>query len=205
MKAKKKREQKERARQVAQRKKHISIGVIVGGVVVATGLYLFIGGNRSAPQKDDMQRVQNESASNTDDLIIQKKEYYDIQSRDHITQGQEHDAYTTNPPTSGPHAEAVLGGFYEDGLADEQAVHNLEHGYIWISYKNIPDDQVQAIKELTQKYPGRVIASERMANDFDGIALVAWGRSMKIKRFDADLIETFIAKNYNTSPERLAT
>jgi hypothetical protein len=105
------------------------------------------------------------------DIILEEETKYEIQSREHIKIGDKHDEYTTNIPTSGPHAGAVLGGFYGDDLLDENAVHNLEHGYTWITYKNIPEEDILKIEELVKKYPGSAIASHREKNDFEGIGL----------------------------------
>ncbi len=115
-----------------------------------------------------------EYIKNLDDgFIIQKETKYPIQSRDHIKPGEKVEKYSTNPPTSGPHEEAERGGFYPEGLADEKAVHNLEHGYIWISYKNITEEDIKKLEELSKEYSNSVIISKRDKNDFDGIALVS--------------------------------
>ena len=54
--------------------------------------------------------------------------------RDHIDAGDTHVPYITDPPTSGPHAGSVSSGFYDTPIADENIVHNLEHGHVAISY-----------------------------------------------------------------------
>ena len=137
-------------------------------------------------------------------LVLMPETEYKIQSREHIKPGQRVKHYSTNPPTSGPHEEAQKGGFYPDGLADEKAVHNLEHGYIWISYKNISKDDIEKLKLLSKKYLGSVLISQRDKNDFDGIALASWGKLMKLKSFDRFYIKDFIKRNKNKSPEKLA-
>ena len=58
-----------------------------------------------------------------------------IQNRDHINQSETLQVYNSNPPTSGPHAGAIKGGFYSEEILDINGVHNLEHGYIWITYQ----------------------------------------------------------------------
>jgi len=137
-------------------------------------------------------------------VILEEEKKYPIQSRDHIKIGESHVNYITNPPLSGAHSSASRGGFYPDGLLDENAIHNLEHGYTWISYKNISKEGVDDIKKISEKFSGSVIASLRMKNNFDGVAVASWGNLLKLKKFDRIMIEDFIKRNKNKSPEKLA-
>ena len=54
--------------------------------------------------------------------------------RDHITLGDPHIPYNSDPPTSGPHASPVESGFYDTPIPDENIIHNLEHGFVVMSY-----------------------------------------------------------------------
>lgn len=55
-------------------------------------------------------------------------------ARNHVPEGTRVD-YNSNPPTSGPHYESFYpAGFYEEILTDEKLVHNLEHGFVIVSY-----------------------------------------------------------------------
>ena len=90
---------------------------------------------------------------------------FEIQQGGHIPGTAPTPAYSTNPPTSGPHSASVKGGFYAAGVKDINVVHNLEHGYIWITYKNIDAETVRNLKKLSQRYSGSVVVSLRIAND----------------------------------------
>lgn len=127
-----------------------------------------------------------------------------IQGREHIAVGAQHPPYNSNPPTSGPHyAQEADWGFYGRELPDEQLVHNLEHGGIWIAYKNIDDATKAKLEALARKYSGSVIITLRLANDVK-IALASWGRLEKMDNFDEKRIVRFIKANKNKSPEPLA-
>ena len=128
-----------------------------------------------------------------------------IQNRDHINQSETVQAYNSNPPTSGPHAGAIKGGFYSEEILDINGVHNLEHGYIWITYRNISPNAIATLKKIAKRYSGRVLVSERMANDTQ-ITLASWGRLDKMTEstFDEDYALRFIKKYTNKSPEKFA-
>ncbi len=124
------------------------------------------------------------------------------EGRTHIPVGSSHDAYKTNPPTSGSHyAEPAAWGVYETALPDEQLVHNLEHGGIWISYKpNIDADTKAKLIDLGKQYPKAVIVTPR-ANNPHSIEVASWRRLMDLDSFERNKIVDFIKRNKNQSPE----
>lgn len=125
--------------------------------------------------------------------------------RDHIADGTTYPSYNSNPPTSGPHyAVPATPRFYDKELPDEQLVHNLEHGHVWISYK--PTVPPEIIKKLSGFAGGNVIVTARSKNDSD-IALAAWGRLDKFNIENGELpsqrISDFISRYRNKGPENL--
>src|SRR3989344_4041615 len=78
----------------------------------------------------------DESSSNG----VRPGEEISIVSREHINVGDPHEPYNSNPPTSGPHAAPAEWGISSVEIPDENAIHNLEHGGIWISYKNLDEE-----------------------------------------------------------------
>jgi Protein of unknown function (DUF3105) len=102
--------------------------------------------------------------------------FHDL-SRRHTTA---HVAYPQVPPVGGPHAPRPLNcGVYSTPVRQENAVHSLEHGAVWITYRpDLPDDQVATLRALVHgrghlllsPYPGLpapVVAS-------------AWGRQLRL-------------------------
>lgn len=113
----------------------------------------------------------------------------------HIT-GTDHPQYNSNPPTSGWHwAQPAKWGVYDRELPDEQIMHNLEHGGVWISYQpSLDKETVGKLEAIVKRYPTKVILTPRKAND-KPIALAAWTRLQKLDSFDESAIENFI-KSY---------
>jgi hypothetical protein len=71
----------------------------------------------------------------------------------HVPVGQSI-AYPSYPPTSGQHAAApTTWGLHTDPVADEVAVHNLEHGGVVVSQNNISADDLAKLRALLASYP----------------------------------------------------
>lgn len=114
--------------------------------------------------------------------------------------------YNSNPPTSGDHwPEPAEWGIYLSPLPDEQLVHNLEHGGIWISYKGLDTDAVTTLGTLAKKYPQAVIITPARPENDNKIAVASWGRLDTFDVLDIERIEKFIKSNINNSPEPLAS
>lgn len=141
-------------------------------------------------------------------LILPEKnrpgESFEVQGREHIEINALHIPYNSNPPTSGPHyAQPADWGVYQKELPDEQLVHNLEHGGIWISYKDIDEDTKAKLEAIGSRYSKSVIITPRSKNDTK-IAVASWGRLQKFEQYDEQSIIKFIKANKNKSPEALA-
>lgn len=132
-------------------------------------------------------------------------EEFSILEAKHITVGETHPEYNSNPPTSGWHyAEPVPWGVQTEPVADEAAVHNLEHGGIWITYNPATTNQaiVDQLTSLVGGYKSKVLLSPRVATDVP-ITLASWGRLSKLDTFDDTHIKDFIERNKNRGPERI--
>ncbi|MDP2638700.1 MAG: DUF3105 domain-containing protein [Candidatus Azambacteria bacterium] len=144
--------------------------------------------------------------------IVERKIYavqISDQGRDHINIGAVHPEYNSNPPTSGWHYEEWESkGVYKEQQPDEGLVHNLEHGYIWISYR--PDAPPKIIEQLENFYSfgKKIIIEPRKEND-NLIAVAAWNWLDKFDPTsgdslnDAELkrIGDFIDQYINQGPE----
>lgn len=171
-------------------------GIIIAGIAVAVigiGILLSFQDNKNNKQAGD----------NSANLAIQGHEYENL-GQEHIDIGAQHKPYNSNPPTSGPHyVQPADWGIYDKELPDEQLVHNLEHGGIWISYKNIDQQTLDQIKLIGKSNPGSVMVTPRVTND-SKIVLASWTRLMTLDNYDEQKILDFIKANKNKSPEPLA-
>jgi Protein of unknown function (DUF3105) len=114
--------------------------------------------------------------------------------------------YDTTPPTGGNHSPIwadCAGTVYPNAIANENAVHMLEHGAVWITYKpGLPADQVATLSKL-------VTGVDRMAmSPYPGlktnISLQAWNYQLFVDSASDPRIADFIAAlryNSKTTPE----
>src|SRR3989338_9296237 len=59
-----------------------------------------------------------------------------MDEKSHVAVGSQLPEYNSNPPTSGPHySQTVRSGWREEIIPDQNIIHNLEHGDIWIAYQ----------------------------------------------------------------------
>jgi len=123
----------------------------------------------------------------------------------HITQGStDHKPYNSNPPTSGDHwPQPAAWGIYKATLPDEQLVHNLEHGGIWISYQPDKVDQatINQLEDFAKRY-AKIIVEPRPQDDAP-IALAAWTRLQNLDHYDETTILKFINALYDKGPEKV--
>jgi Protein of unknown function (DUF3105) len=100
--------------------------------------------------------------------------------------------YDQSPPVGGPHNPVWQNcGFYAEPIRDENAVHSLEHGAVWITYSpNLPQEQVQSLREIAQSntyvlvspYPG--LQSPVVAS--------AWGKQLTLESAEDPNLERFV-------------
>jgi hypothetical protein len=111
-------------------------------------------------------------------------------------------AYSTNPPTSGPHNPSPLPwGIYETPQDDESIVHNLEHGGVIVSYQpSLAPAIVARLHAIVGLYLDDVILAPRPANDVP-IAVTSWGRLQKFTEYDEPALQNFIERNRAHGPE----
>ena len=129
-------------------------------------------------------------------------EYFKSQGQDHIDIGAEHPTYNSNPPTSGWHyVTSAQSGIYDKPFPDEQLIHNLEHGHIWIAYRpNLPKDQIEKLADIAKSYGSKVIMTPREANDTP-IAIVSWEYLYKTDILDEAQVKVFIDAYRGKGPE----
>lgn len=102
--------------------------------------------------------------------------------------------YKDVPPVGGNHAPQWLacnGNIYDEPIVDENAVHSLEHGAVWITYT--PDLANEQIEALKSKVKGYTFMSPYPDQE-SPIMLTAWGVQLPLDAADDERVDQFLAK-----------
>ena len=108
--------------------------------------------------------------------------------------------YEQNPPAGGEHNPVWQNeGFYDQPIRDENAVHTLEHGAVWITYSpDLPQDQQDRIREIVESQDC-LLASPYPGLDSPVVAS-AWGSQIRLESADDENLERFIS-SYRRGPQ----
>ena len=113
--------------------------------------------------------------------------------------GNQHDAELTFaggglPPMGGPHNPSWLNcGIYDQPVPVEKAIHSMEHGAVWITYRlDLPADEVAELQEIVR---GETFL---LLSPYEGqeqpIMLTAWGLQLAVDSANDGRIEDFIER-----------
>lgn len=103
----------------------------------------------------------------------------EVPSRQHVYGSVD---YAQEPPVGGPHAAVWQNcGFYSRPIITEQAVHSLEHGAVWITYRpNLARSQIDKLRVLAAS-DSHILASPWAGVLPAPIVASAWGRQIPLK------------------------
>ena len=160
-----------------------------GTVIAAAVVVAFMIGFVALAVLDSRQRGGGGSPQGVDE--------FEIASRDHVEQNVN---YGQDPPAGGDHSAVWQNsGFYEEPVRNENAVHTLEHGAVWITYSpDLPQQQKDRIRGVVE---GQTCM---LASPVDGlrspVVASAWGRQLSLESAESADLERFV-RAYRLGPE----
>lgn len=106
--------------------------------------------------------------------------------------------YEQSPPAGGPHNQVWLNcGIYSEPQQNENAVHALEHGAIWVTY-----DAAQVQGDELAKLKSEMPSSYVILSPYEGldspIVLSAWNAQLKIDSADDERISEFFEEYWRS-------
>ncbi|WP_240645785.1 DUF3105 domain-containing protein [Georgenia sp. SYP-B2076] len=102
--------------------------------------------------------------------------------------------YPMSPPVGGDHNAVWQNcGIYDGPVANENAVHSLEHGAVWITYSpDLPADQLALLRDKieNQNY-GLLTPYEGLESP---IVMNAWGSQLALEDAEDPRVDVFLKK-----------
>jgi hypothetical protein len=112
-------------------------------------------------------------------------------------------SYDQTPPVGGPHNPGWLNcGVYDEPQQNENVVHTLEHGAVWITYDpaSTTDAEVAALVALA---PDTYTVVSPYPGIGEAMAISAWGAQLRFTDVDDPAVTDFLTEFWRspTSPE----
>ena len=165
-------------------------------IVLATvAAVLVLGAALVAPLVDRALRGEDRAQRALDLTLVQTWEITDrAHTMDDVT-------YAQDPPAGGAHAPVWLDcGVYDVPVRDENAVHDLEHGTVWITHDpELSDGDVDA---LADQLPANGIMSPREGLP-SPVVVTVWGAQLQLDGADDRRLGLFLEEygDGHTAPE----
>ncbi len=174
---------KERARKARNKKIGIATAIVAGVAIVGlivTAIVLTVPKNASYSAGGSGAEIAGvETFENTNNHVETTVEY------------------PQTPPAGGDHAPAWLNcGVYTEPQANENAVHSLEHGAVWVTYD--PSISAEELDLLKTKLPSTYV----ILSPFDGlpspIVLSAWDAQVQVDEASDEVIGEFFEEYWQS-------
>ncbi len=170
----------------AKVKRNRSARLVGGGIAVVVAISLIVfnatsGKEKAALTSEDVQTFTGITASHTGGIVN----------------------YPQTPPMGGAHAQAWLNcGVYASPVPNENAVHSLEHGAVWVTYDPtaITGEQLTTLRKAIPKTHAILSPYQGLPSP---IVASAWGAQLKVSLVSDPRITEFISKyrGANSAPE----
>ena len=176
-------------KQMAAQKRNQRIGIgaaITGGVLVLALVVTFV-------------IVGSTPKPNPDDIEIKGLKTFGTVTATHVEGAVDYKAdYDMDPPAGGNHNAIWLNcGIYDQPQQNENAVHALEHGAVWITYDPdaLSDSEIETLRNeapstysVLSPYPGLPAP----------VVISAWSAQVQLDGVDDPRLEQFIQKYWKS-------
>ena len=164
-------------------------------VLATVGAVLVLGAALAAPLVDRALRGDEQAQRALDLTLV---ETWDIPERAHAIDDV---TYPQAPPAGGAHAPVWLDcGVYDVPVRDENAVHDLEHGTVWVTHD--PDLSDSDVAALAEQLPDNAIMSPREGLP-SPVVVTVWGAQLQLDGADDERLGLFLEEygDGSTAPE----
>lgn len=121
---------------------------------------------------------------------------FEGKGRKHVTTPVD---YPEIPPVGGDHSPVPQTcGAYAEPVPDEQGVHSMEHGAVWITYR--PDLAAEQVERLRSRADQSHVLVSPYPDLPSPVVASAWQRQVRLDSADDPRLERFVAE-YRQGPQ----
>jgi hypothetical protein len=174
-----------RARRTRRLRTAATIGAALAAAVAVVAVVLSVQGR---PAKDSTA----DSGIDPTKVNVQGEKVYDGLERLHV-KGEVDYPRTPWPPVGGRHDpqwQNANGDVYTRPLREENAVHSLEHGAVWVTYSRaLPQAEVEKLRAKVAGVPYRMMSP--LPDQPSRVELTAWGHQLSVDSADDPRVDEF--------------
>ena len=155
----------------------LTIGLVIAVVLAVGGVWWAVEAGTEDPTPgalDDVQTYEYEGSKHTESDGIPVE-------------------YSESPPVGGEHSPIWLdctGVVYDKPVANEQAVHGLEHGAVWVTYR--PDLSQDEVDTLTGRLDGSYYFVSPYEDQDAPVVVTAWNNQLALEGVDDPRLDDFV-------------
>lgn len=129
-------------------------------------------------------------------VTLEGVQSYDNLSQDHVTERVD---YPQSPPVGGAHHAAWWNcGVYDQAIPTHHAVHSLEHGAVWLTYRpGLPADQLETLRKLAGD---EFMMLSPVEDQPAPVMATAWGHQLSVDSASDPQVTSFI-REYRQGPQ----
>ena len=186
-----------RGRKPAPVKKPFPVAMAVGSTVLAVlliGVLFYSAKNQGIGDTSSLKYADSQIG----DLV--KKSGL---GRSHVATAPTYPDSATTPPVGGNHNEVPQScQVYTAPVANQNAVHSLEHGAAWVTYDpaKVKGKDLDALKELVDGDPYRLLSPYPGLKK--AVSVQAWGRQVMVDKVSDKRVKRFL-ELYTNGPQTL--
>ncbi|MGY0062065.1 DUF3105 domain-containing protein [Streptomyces sp. LZ34] len=172
----------------------IALAVVVVILLGGGAFFLLRDDSNDDSNNDAKPEPQAETATSTSQAAsgADEKSWSNL-SRNHVTTPV---SYPMTPPAGGDHDPAWQncdGDVYSSQIRNENAVHALEHGAVWVTYNDkAARGDVTALEAKVAKTPYTLMSPYK--NQSSPITLTAWGHQLNVQNASDARVDAFLEK-----------
>jgi hypothetical protein len=174
------RQERERARKAIARRSGIRRGLTIASVVAVLGIGAWLIFSVDSPGAVSAQALEVGAAAGCGDIVTPAAE---APGGNHLASG-ESAGYTEHPATSGAHDPSPLPSepaVHTEPIREENAVHNLEHGYVILYYRAdgpqaLSVDVLARLAQIAEGQDKVLVAPYPDLEEGTSLAITAWNK-----------------------------